>query len=68
MKKIFKIKADNKNNNFPTQFCRGSISNGFTAPESREVYLNGNVHDFLVGYNSVDKSDKLNKHSKIFND
>ena len=68
MKKIFKIKADNKNNNFPTQFCLGSISNGFTAPESREVYLNGNVHGFLVGYNSVDKSDKLNKHSKTFND
>ena len=28
-KEIFKFKADNKNVNFPTQFCLGSISNGF---------------------------------------
>ena len=25
-KEIFKFKADNKNVNFPTQFCLGSIS------------------------------------------
>ena len=30
-KEIFKFKADNKNVNFPTQFCLGSISNGFGA-------------------------------------
>ena len=47
-KKTFKFKADNKNFNFPTQFCLRSISNGFSATESREVYLNGNVYDFLV--------------------
>ena len=28
---IFKFKADNKNVNFPTQFCLGSISNGLSA-------------------------------------
>ena len=57
-KEIFKFKADNKNINFPTQFCLASISNGFSGSESREVSLNGNVHGFLVNYNS-DKSDLL---------
>ena len=36
-KKIFKFKADNKSFNFPTQFYLRSISNGFSATESREV-------------------------------
>ena len=36
------------NLNFLTQFCLGSISNGFSAIESREVSLNGNVHNFLL--------------------
>ena len=27
---IFKLKADNQNVNFPTQFVLGSISNGFS--------------------------------------
>ena len=57
-KEIFK--ADNKNINFPTQFCLGSISNGFSAAESREVSLYGNVYDFSVDYSSIDKSDILN--------
>ena len=45
---IFKFKADNKNVNFPTRFCLGSISDWFTAYESRELYLNGNMYDFSV--------------------
>ena len=57
---IFKFKADNKIVNFPTQFCLGSISNGFSAAESREVSLNGNVYGFSVYYNSIDKSNILN--------
>ena len=61
-KEIFKFKADNKNVNFPSRFCLGSISNGFYATESREVSLNGNVYDFSVDYNSIDKSDILNIH------
>ena len=61
-KEIFKFKADNKNGNFLTQFCLRSISNGFSATESREVSLNGNVYDFSVDYNSIDKSDILNTH------
>ena len=39
-KEIFKFKTDNKNCNFPTKFCPGSISNGFSVTESREVSLN----------------------------
>ena len=52
-KQIFQFKADNKNPNFPTQFCLGYISNGFSATESREVSLNGNVYDFSVDYNCI---------------
>ena len=62
---IFKFKSSNKNVNFPTQFCLGSISNGFSAIEAREVSLNGNVHDFSVNYNSFDKSDLLNIHKQL---
>ena len=62
---IFKFKADKKNVNFPTQFCLRSISNGFSALKSREVSLNGNVHDFSVAYNSIDKSAILNIHKYL---
>ena len=31
-----------------------------TATVSREISLNGNVYDFSVDYNSIDKSDILN--------
>ena len=61
-KEICKFKVDNKNVNFPTQFCLGSISNGFSNTESKEVSLNGNVYDFSVDYNSIDKSDIINIH------
>ena len=61
-KEIIKFKADNKNVNFATQFCLGSISDGFSATQSREVSLNGNVYDFSVYYNSIDKFDILNIH------
>ena len=46
IKEIFKLKnfkADSKNVNFLTQFCLGSISNGFSATEFRELSLNVNV-------------------------
>ena len=55
-KEIFKFKADNKNVNFLTQFCLGSISYTFSVNES----LNGDVNDFSVNYNSIDKSDISN--------
>ena len=59
---IFKFKSDNKNVNFLTQFCLGSISNGFSVTDSREVSLNGNAYDFSVDYNSINKSDIVNIH------
>ena len=59
------VKADNKNVNFSTQFCFRSISNGFNATESREVSLNGNVYDFSVDCNSIDKSEILNIHKYL---
>ena len=58
-KEIFKFKADNKNVNFLTQFCLGSVTNGFTVTNFREVSLNGNVFDFSVYYSSIDRSDIL---------
>ena len=59
-KEIFKFKAHKKNFNFPTWFCLGSISNGFSSTESRDVSLNGNVYDFSVDYNAIDKFGMLN--------
>ena len=56
-KEIFNFKANNKNINFPTQL--GSISNGFSNTESREVSLNRNMYEFSVAYSSIDKSDIL---------
>ena len=61
-KEIYKFKADNENVNFTTQFCLGSIFNEFDAFDFREVSLKGNVYDFSVDYNSIDKSDILNIH------
>ena len=63
-KEISKFKSGNENFNFPTQFCLESISNGFSATESKEVSLNGNVYDFSVDYNSIDKYDifKIDKY------
>ena len=64
-KEVFKFKADNKNGNFPTQFCLESISNGFSATEFGEVSLDENMYDFSVDYNSIDKSDILNIHKYL---
>ena len=59
-KEIYKFTADNKNVNFPTQFCPGSISSKFYYGESEEVPLKSNVYDFSVDYDPIDKSDVLN--------
>ena len=64
-KEFFKFKANNGNVNCPTKFCRGSISNGFSFIESREVSLKRNVYDFSVDYNAIDKSDILNIHNYL---
>ena len=49
-KEIFKFKTDNKNVNFPTQFCLRSISNGFSATESRDIL---NIHKCLMTKNNI---------------
>ena len=68
-KEIIKFKADNKNVNFPTRFCLGSISDGVSATESREVSLNGNVYDFSVDYSSIVlQFYSFITHSQVFND
>ena len=64
-KETFKFKADNKNVNFPTQLCLGSISNEFSATESKEVSSDKNVYDFSVDYNSFDISYMLNIHKYL---
>ena len=37
-----------------------NISDGFSATESKEVYLNGNMYGFSDNYNSIDKSGIIN--------
>ena len=64
-KEIFKFKVNNKNVNFPSNFWLGSISNRFSATESRKECLNRNVSDFLVDYNSTDKTEILNIHKNL---
>ena len=59
-KEIFTFKADYKNSNFATEICLRIISNRFSATESGEVSLNGNLYGFSVDYNSIDKADILN--------
>ena len=62
-----KFKANSKNVNFCTEFCLGSISNEFSASESRELSLNGNVYSLLVDCNCIVKSDILNSHKYLMN-
>ena len=62
-KEIFNFTTDNKNVNFPT--LMDCISNGFGATESRKVSLKGNVYDFTVIDNAIDKSDILNIHKYL---
>ena len=64
-KKIYNLKVDNKNIKFPVQFCSGNISEKFNALESREVSFKGNLCDFSVDYNAIDKSDILNIHKYL---
>ena len=64
-KEIYKFKASNKNDNFQSQFCLGSISNKFDYVDSKEVSFKGNVYDFSVDYDVIDKSNILNTHKYL---
>ena len=59
-REIYKFKASNKNVNFPSQFCLGTIPNKFDYIDSEEVSLKGNVYDFQADYNALHKSSILN--------
>ena len=65
-REIYKFKASNKNVNFPSQFCLGTIPNKFDYIDSEEVSLKRNVYDFQADYNALDKSSNF-KHLHIFN-
>ena len=55
--KIYNFKANNNNVNLPSQFCLGSISKNV---ESEELSLKGNMYDFSVYYDAIDKFEVLN--------
>ena len=61
-KEIYKFKANNKSNNFPSHYCLGSISNELDSADTKEVSFKGNVYDFSVDYEAIDKSNILNIH------
>ena len=48
--------------NFLIQFCPGSISNKLDYYKWEEVSFEGNVYDFLVDYDAIDKSEISNIH------
>ena len=64
-KEIYKFKARKKNNNFPSQFCLGNISNKFDRFDAEEVPFKGNVYDFSVDYDTIDKSNISNIHKYL---
>ena len=64
---MFKFKPANKNVNFPNQFCLGSILNGFSVTESREVSLIIILISNMFDYNSIDKSEILNNRKYLIN-
>ena len=47
---------------FHLKLSLGSISNKFDYVDSEEVSLKGNVYDFSVDYNAIDRSSILNIH------
>ena len=59
-KEILKFKSDSQNVNFPIQFRLGSFSTGFSVNDSAEVCFNGNVYNFSVDYNLINKFGILN--------
>ena len=66
-KEIYKSKASNKNNNFPSQFCLGSIFNEFNYVDSEKMSFKGNVYHYSVDYGAFDKSNILNIQKYLMN-
>ena len=61
-KEIDEFKVDIKNVYFLIRFFRGSIYEQFDYDESEEVLIKGNIYDFSVSYNGIDKSHKVWSH------
>ena len=66
-KETYKFKSNNKNDNFPSQFCLGSMSNKFGNVDSKEISFKVNVYDFSVDYDAIDESSILNIHKYLMN-
>ena len=64
-KKSGNCKANNNNVNFPIQFWLGSTSEKFGKVESEEVSFKGNIYDFSIDYDVIDKSEILNIHKYL---
>ena len=64
-KEILKFKGCNKNNNFPAQNCLENISNEFDRVDTEKVSSKGNVYDFSVDYDAIDKSNISNIHKYL---
>ena len=64
-KEIYKFKASNKNNNFSSWFCLGSASDECNSDDLNEVSFKGNICDFSVDFDSIDKSNILNMHKYL---
>ena len=62
---LIEKKNVNKNVKGQVQFRLGSISNAFSATESRVLSLKGNMYHFSIDYNFVDKSVILNFHKYL---
>ena len=60
LEKNCKFKGNNKNVNFSSWICLGSIPNKFDYAKSEEVSLKGNVYQFSIDYNAIGKFDILN--------
>ena len=62
-----KQRQSNKNVNFPSQYCLGSISNKFESEEveSEDVSFIGNLYDFSVDYDVIDKCNISNIHKYL---
>ena len=64
-KEIYKFKVNHKSDNFPSQYYLASISNKFDYVDSEKVSFKGNVYDFLIDYDAIDKSSILNIHKYL---
>lgn len=63
--KVCKFKVNNKNVDFPSQFCLEGIYNKFSPNDSREVSLKENVDGFSVDCNTINRSDILSSHKYL---